>query len=257
MFSAITRRVLLVSGLVAGLIVAGCANNKEPDQRRAFILFLQTRVLTDAPATVPAMTAQDREDFGPYAEAYQVLFDFSKTLNDTTIAYNDANTRLQSNLNNMKALQDNWQQLATLRKSLLQTGRRMAAEYDKVQTFHASLQLPDDVRGVYDQVFAALVTTPGDPFRRILVPWDKTLQASEDLGHFLYDNSAQVRIAGSTIQLQDTALKPEWSRLQENYQLEIQGLQPLIQALATALAPSSANHDSKSPNQDLPGTVAH
>jgi len=31
MSSAITRRILLVSGLVAGLIVTGCSDNTEPD----------------------------------------------------------------------------------------------------------------------------------------------------------------------------------------------------------------------------------
>jgi len=248
MFSAISRRLFLITALMAVLVGAGCAA-KEPEQRRAFILFLQSRVLADPGATVPVMTARDREDFGPYADSYQVLFDFSRTLNEATLAYNDASNLVQNDFSSMKALQDNWQQLSALRKRLLQTGRRLAGDYDRINRLHAALNQPEDVRAVYDQAFTILVTTPGDAFRRVLVPWDKTLQASEDLGHFLSDNAAQIRITGTTIQLQDASLQPEWERQRDKYLLEVQGLRPLIQALAAALAPS-LNHTEKSPSQD-------
>ncbi|MCL2714060.1 MAG: DUF3053 domain-containing protein [Alphaproteobacteria bacterium] len=248
MFSAISRRFILITSLLAVLVVAGCAG-REPEQRRAFILFLQTRVLGDTGATVPVMTARDREEFGPFADSYQVLFDFSRTLNDATNAYNDASNLLQNDFNSMKALQDNWQKLSALRQRLLQTGRRLASDYEKVQGIHSALNQPEDVRVVYDQAFAVLVTSPGDAFRRILVPWDKTLQASEDLGRFLSDNAGQLRITGMTIQLQDTALQPEWKRLQEKYQFEVQGLTPLIQALAATLA-ASPNRVDKNQSQD-------
>src|SRR3546814_13819739 len=62
--------------LAASLALAGCVN-KEPEQRAAFMAWLQAKVVDAPGAAVPALDEAQRDAFGDYVEHYQVLADFN------------------------------------------------------------------------------------------------------------------------------------------------------------------------------------
>jgi hypothetical protein len=64
-FCGLNRRAFALTGtLVLALATAGCFDN-EPQQRRAFIAFLQTRIIDKPGLHIPIMSDHDVADFGP------------------------------------------------------------------------------------------------------------------------------------------------------------------------------------------------
>ncbi|RLR17905.1 DUF3053 family protein [Sodalis-like symbiont of Bactericera trigonica] len=55
--------------------LAGCGD-KEPEQRQAFIQFLQNMILPGG-ERIPTLSAAQKEQFSPYANDYQILQTFS------------------------------------------------------------------------------------------------------------------------------------------------------------------------------------
>src|SRR5690348_13342328 len=65
--------IMLTSALLA------CGDN-EPTQRKAFIEFLQTRIVAKPGVHVPHLTAEETAAFGDYARHYAVIADFNAGL---------------------------------------------------------------------------------------------------------------------------------------------------------------------------------
>lgn len=55
---------VLAGVVILALTTAGCFDN-EPQQRRAFITFLQTRIIDKPGLHIPIMSDKDVADFGP------------------------------------------------------------------------------------------------------------------------------------------------------------------------------------------------
>ncbi|WP_279379422.1 DUF3053 family protein [Sodalis glossinidius] len=55
--------------------LTGCGD-KEPEQRQAFIQFLQNTILPGG-ERIPTLSVAQKEQFGPYANDYQILQTFS------------------------------------------------------------------------------------------------------------------------------------------------------------------------------------
>ena len=66
-----------------GLVLAGC--NDEPAERKAFITFLQTRIIDKPGLHVPHLTPEEEKSFGDYAKQYAVITDFNDGL-DKSVA---------------------------------------------------------------------------------------------------------------------------------------------------------------------------
>src|SRR5271156_6900450 len=69
--------------LLLAVFVAGCDN--EPAERKAFIEFLQTRIIDKPGLHVPHLTPEEAKSFGPYAQQYAVITDFNDGL-DRSVA---------------------------------------------------------------------------------------------------------------------------------------------------------------------------
>jgi hypothetical protein len=72
-----SRRAFALAGaLVLALATGGCIDS-EPQQRRAFITFLKTRVIDKPGLHIPIMSDKDVTDFGPYADQYRIMNGFT------------------------------------------------------------------------------------------------------------------------------------------------------------------------------------
>ena len=69
-------------GLVLiAVALCGCGDD-EANQRKAFIEFLQTRIVAKPGIHVPHLTAEETAAFGPYAKHYAVIADFNAALDE-------------------------------------------------------------------------------------------------------------------------------------------------------------------------------
>ena len=75
------RRNLLAC-LFAALLLAACGPS-EPDQRKAFIGFLQTEILARPGVRLPRPDADKQKSFGDYAGHYAVIQRFHERMNAT------------------------------------------------------------------------------------------------------------------------------------------------------------------------------
>ena len=70
--------------LLLAVFVAGCDN--EPAQRKAFIEFLQARIIDKPGLHVPHLTPDEAKSFGPYADQYAIITDFNDRLDRSVAA---------------------------------------------------------------------------------------------------------------------------------------------------------------------------
>ena len=220
-FSIVARRLAIFAVLLATFALAGCS--KEPEQRKAFMTFLQTRIIDKKGGGMPILNAQDKKDFGVYADHYQVMFAFNAEMHQASKSFNDVNG-LQRRLGNAKGLQDNWQEIASLRAEFPKIGQALTSALQKAQTARDALKQPDDLKAVYDQAFNKTVTAPAQAFQSLLQPMEKTFQALEDMGRFLSDNRSNVKISGMVVETEDPALLAQFQQLQQKSQDEANGL---------------------------------
>src|SRR6201999_2151422 len=64
-------------------LLAGCQD--EPTERKAFIEFLQTRIIDKPGLHVPHLTPEQERGFGDYAKQYAIITDFNDGL-DRSVA---------------------------------------------------------------------------------------------------------------------------------------------------------------------------
>jgi hypothetical protein len=74
------RRCVLVALALVGL--TGC-EDKEAQRRKAFIEFLQTRILDQPGTRAPQLTDAQIERFGDYTKQYVIISDFHKTMDNS------------------------------------------------------------------------------------------------------------------------------------------------------------------------------
>jgi hypothetical protein len=233
LFPSLAKRWAFLVAVLAMLALAGCAN-KEPEQRKVFITFLQTRIIDKKGVHYPIMNAQDKQAVGPYAAHYEVIANFNLRRDEAFKAIEDGDD-LQRKLRNMQGLQNNWQELGPLSVKMAEIGKTLTRELQKTQAARDALKQPDDLKTVYDQAFAKTVTTPAQTVQNMLPTMEKTFQAMEALGRFLSDNKARIKISGMTVEMDDEALLTQFQQLQNEYMAHAQALIPAVQALNNQL----------------------
>ena len=68
-------RRFFLAALVAGFGLAACGDS-EPTQRKAFMDFLQTRIIDKPGRHVPMRSAEETKSFGDYAKQYEIILGF-------------------------------------------------------------------------------------------------------------------------------------------------------------------------------------
>ena len=76
--AALRRSFSLIAIALLTAFVAGC--NDEPAERKAFIEFLQTRIIDKPGLHVPHLTQEESASFGDYAKQYAIITDFNDGL---------------------------------------------------------------------------------------------------------------------------------------------------------------------------------
>ncbi|MCL2714434.1 MAG: DUF3053 domain-containing protein [Alphaproteobacteria bacterium] len=195
------------------LFLAGCGS-KEPEQRKAFIAFMEYAVAHWTTDSMQTLDHQQKEKFGPYADHYQIIVDFNAAMSEGNKALSEPN-KVQQKLTNLKQLQDNWQQIAPLRSQMTRVADSLAGDLRKAEDLRAGLKQPDDVKSVYDKLFAKLVTTPAKAIRTVMPSLQETFQVTEEKGQFLSENRGAVKISplGMSVDVPDPALASKWKEI--------------------------------------------
>ncbi|WP_184639979.1 MULTISPECIES: DUF3053 domain-containing protein [Variovorax] len=206
------QRLGAMSLLVAFSLVLVACGNKEAEQRKAFISFLQTRVLDKPGLRVPVPTAEEKASFGDYAQHYAVITDFNEGMNKsvsqpmTQIMAKGALRSiadLPARRDDLKAAKDG---LGGLRTALDQQSARADAA-------HAQLKQPDDLKQVYDKAYAKTVTTPSATFKEVFPALDTVFDSALAIGDFMEKNKSKIQISGSSVAVTDPTVQAELNKM--------------------------------------------
>ena len=205
------RRLLSPTGLVLlVLLTAGC--NDEPAQRKAFIDFLQTRILDKPGLHVPHLTPEEERSFGDYTKQYAIITDFNDGL-DKSVAKPMTEAINRGAVRSLDEVVTRHADFVAARDGIAQLRGAIDKQLAAADAAHTALKQPDDLKAVFDKAYERDVTIPAKAFAAIAPDLSQALTAIVDLGDFIAQHKDKVTINGSLIETKDPALRPQLAAL--------------------------------------------
>lgn len=212
--------LLLVAALP--LVLAACGD-KEPEQRAAFIQYLQTRIVDKPGVRVPKLTDEEQKSFGDYAAHYAVITDFNAGM--------DASVKPLSGIIQKGALRSlndivtRREDMKAAQQSLSDMGVALKDQQTKADAAHAQLKQPADLKTVYDKAFEKTVSLPADTFRDVLPQLNATFDSGLKIADYVEAHKAQIEISGPIVKVNDPAVQTELNQLLQNLNDQAKNLQ--------------------------------
>ncbi|HYM86773.1 MAG TPA: DUF3053 family protein [Pseudoxanthomonas sp.] len=200
----LVRRTLpLFFACLALLGLAACSN--EASERKAFIEFLQTRVIDQPGLRVPKLSEADSKSLGQYADHYAVIGDFNASMDKV---FSEAQPTLQTltSLSSPQALMEGGAKIADGRAALAGIKTELASNVGKAKAGKAALQQTDDLKPVYQTAYVKTVEAPAALMVRMLDETDSALAQAQEFSAFLKTNQKDIQFSGSQVQVESPAL---------------------------------------------------
>jgi hypothetical protein len=194
--NVLTRRAFTIAAIVAIALTAAACGDNEPEQRKAFIAFLQTRIVDKPGVHVPTLTAAETSSFGPYAAHFNVIRGFTE--NPEMNALSEPLQKLTQgvSLNSIQGLVDNRAVLRTVKDDI---GRLMVAmnrALSNTMKEREALKQPDDLKAVYDKAFEKDVLAPARGFNEAVPLVVDIADAALKVADYIDANRSKITIQG-------------------------------------------------------------
>jgi hypothetical protein len=196
--------------VVLAVFVTGC--NDEPAQRKAFIDFLQTRIIDKPGLHVPHLTDDESKSFGPYAQQYAIITEFNDGL-DASVAKPMHDAMRRGSIRSLDEVVSRHADFVATRDGFAQLRAALDKQLAAADAAHAALKQPDDLKPVFDKAYERTVTIPAKAFADIFPDLSQALTAIVDLGDFIAQHQDKVSINGSSLQTTDPNLQPQLAAL--------------------------------------------
>ncbi|MCI1676723.1 MAG: DUF3053 domain-containing protein [Ewingella americana] len=209
-------RFMLLPFIMLALILAlsGCGD-KEAAQRKAFIDFLQTRILNLQTIAVPQLTEKERKDFGKYSDDYGLITDFHSQMNEEM---NGSLGPVFASLNEtvtVDKLLEKRDELQKMAESSKNWREKLVVLRKQADTRHAALKQPDDVKKVYDQAYEKVVVQPSAVAEQAFTLLPKVLTLVVAKADFIKAQGKNVTISGNRLQFDKEATLDKYNAIQQ------------------------------------------
>ncbi|CAP43061.1 DUF3053 domain-containing protein [Bordetella petrii] len=196
--------------LAAGLLLAGCVN-KEPDQRAAFMAWLQASVVEAPGAAVPALDDAQRDAFGDYVEHYQVLADFDAVA--ATVVERLGRALEHQELHTLAQLRARQDALLADRQALSEARASLRRALERAGTERAGLEQPADLQAVYAQAYGRAVTGSAARLEPLLAVAAAALDDAVRAAEYVVRHRGQIVIDAESASVRDPSVQQELNRL--------------------------------------------
>lgn len=187
--------------------LAGCGD-KEPEERKAFAAFLQTRIVDKPGVRVPKPTAEERAAWGRYAAHYDVILNFHQAM-DEKVAKPMAGEMQRGRLQSLQDLADRAADTKAVYTNLQRFEPLLQEELTRAEQARQALNQPADLKPVYDAAFERIVRAPAAALKESLPPALATLRAALELADFLNANRSKIKLQGVLVETADPTLQRE------------------------------------------------
>lgn len=206
--------VFLLKGLCCALVLAfslaalsGCGDT-EPEERRAFIAYLNDTILAQKGVELPELSPAEKKSIGAYKKHYELLTGFQKTLAKET-RKNTGELLALFNTEDVTALAERERSLKKAVRETEKLRKIILSLLEKTDKAKTKLAMPDDLAAVYNPVYAKVVSLPAASSAAVFDVARSAFAANLDLLDFIGSNSRDVEISGGTINLKNPGLKDE------------------------------------------------
>lgn len=229
--SSLKRWLMPFIAVLMAFQLAACGD-KEADQRKAFIDYLQNTVMRGS-IKVPTLSEDQKQKMGKYAGDYAILVTFSQNFNramDSTL------TPLNNSIDRIRYPQDYILKRDEIRQSsgaLNMLGQEVQSAKAQADNAKATLKQPDDLRAVYDKAYAKVVSNPADAVMPLIPMAASVAQDLLQIGDYLLSLGPQARFDNGGVQLQTQQQVAQYNQMMSTVAAKHQDL-------LTALSRSSA-----------------
>lgn len=220
-------RCWVLAATACAFLISGCGGS-DAGQRKAFITFLQTRVVDKPGMHMAQPTDQERTSFGHYADQYAIITDFNHKM-DESVSPKLSAAMSAASIQSLEDVVTERAKLQAARASIDAMAGTLGSDVAQADAAHAKLDQPADVKAVYDKAYDRLVTAPAAAFKGIVPVMDTVLGEAIDLGRYVDEHRSAIRLSGSTIEASDPAVR---SAIND----KLQALQSSQQAVQSAQA---------------------
>ena len=200
-----------LAALLMVVSLSGCFD-KEGDQRKAFIDFLQNTVMRSG-ERLPTLTADQKKQFGPFVSDYAILYGYSQQVNQAM----DSGLRpVVDSVNAIRVPQDYVTQSGPLREmngSLGVLAQQLQNAKLQADAAHSALKQSDDLKPVFDQAFTKVVTTPADALQPLIPAAQTFTQQLVMVGDYIAQQGTQVSFVANGIQFPTSQQASEYNKL--------------------------------------------
>lgn len=212
---------LLLVALLAGL---GACSDREADQRRAFVGFLQSRVLDKPGLHVPQLTAEERTSFGPYADHYAIITNFHRVMNES-VSPKLGDAMARGAIRSVSELTARRSDVVAAKATIDAMAAALGTDQAEADAAHRKLDQPPDVKPVFDAAYDRLVTATVTAFGDVVPISDKVFSEMLDLADYLNAHKDRVKVSGDAVQATDRATQAELGARLQVLQTDQQGIQ--------------------------------
>lgn len=209
-----TRWLAPVLALLVVMQLTACGD-KEPEQRKAFIDYLQNTVMRSG-AHIPTLSEDQKQKFGNYAGDYAILVGFSQQLSRSVEA---SLTPALDQINQIRTAQDYMSKRNNLQQSvgaLNLLGQQIQTAKSQADTAHATLKQPDDLKAIYNQVYNKVVTAPANALMPAIPVTASFIQDLVQVGDYLQAQGNQVSFNNGGVQFRTQQQAVQYNTMMSN-----------------------------------------
>jgi hypothetical protein len=196
-----------VAMLALAFALTGCGDD-EAAQRKAFIEFLQTRIIDKPGIHVPQLTDDISRSIGVYAKHYAVITTFTADMDKSMSDFLPKMRRVTA-LTSIADAVSRRDDIVAVSRTLADARTALTERLAAAEAARAALDQPADLRPVYDAAFDRAVRGPVNAFKEELPPGEGAMQSVLALVDFLNTHRDQVTVQGSTLTANDPKVRSQ------------------------------------------------
>lgn len=192
--------------LAVVLALAGCVN-REPEERAAFIAYLEQLAAPQAGAAAAPPDPPTRKALGDYEAQYEPMEAAHAAVREALAAQREALQALRlHSVDEIVARRDGWDRLVE-RLAAARTGLEQArAEADAAR---AAMKQPPDLRDAYARAYERSVTAPAQALARISGLLEPAVEDARRVAGFVARHRDQIDTDGPLTQVRDPSVRSE------------------------------------------------
>lgn len=210
-----SRRIFsFAAAAMLAVSVAACGD-PEPEQRKAFIAFLQTMISRPG-VHVMNTKPDDEKTFGEYTKHYAVILEFNKDMRAVMEEFANKMKQLgldQTTPRTLEQMVTHRADIVAVSDGLAKSLAGMKETLASAQAKRAALKQPDDLKQVYDAAFEKLVAAPVRGVEKTYATLGEAVKASLVMVDYVNAHKAQLVVNGTQVQAKDAKTLAELSEL--------------------------------------------